>query len=94
MPPPPTTNPTTVVLALDRTTMAKFRTQLAYDRTTLASVRTAITMVTFGCGTIGFFRNLRERSPTPLAMHLHESAIGFGAVLRVLSNVAAVLAAT
>lgn len=47
-------------LTLDRTAMAKFRTQLALDRTTLAWIRTTLTMATFGFGTVGFFRTLRE----------------------------------
>jgi len=93
MPNPPTTAPTTVDLAHDRTVMAKFRTQLALDRTTLAWIRTTLTMTTFGIGIIGFFRSLREKSPTPLAVHLHENAIRFGVALVVLSIVATMLVA-
>jgi putative membrane protein len=78
--------------ATDRTSLAKFRTQLALDRTTLAWVRTTLTMATFGFGTVGFFRSLREKSPTPEAVHLHESAIRFGVSLIVLGIVATVLA--
>jgi uncharacterized membrane protein YidH (DUF202 family) len=88
-----TTSPTTVDLARNRTGLATFRTQLALDRTTLAWIRTTLTMATFGFGTVGFFRTLREKSPSPLAAHLHESAIRFGVALVVLSVVATVLVA-
>jgi uncharacterized membrane protein YidH (DUF202 family) len=57
-----TVAPPNLDLAHDRTGLAKFRTQLALDRTTLAWIRTALTMATFGFGTVGFFRTLRERS--------------------------------
>lgn len=77
---------------LDRTGLAKFRTQLALDRTTLAWIRTTLTMATFGFGTVGFFRSLREKSPTPEAVHLHEAAIRFGVSLIVLGTLATVLA--
>ena len=60
-----------VGLAKNRTGMAGFRTGLALDRTTL-------TMGTFGFGTIGFFRTLREKNPTPNAVREHEGAIAFG----------------
>jgi putative membrane protein len=76
----------------DRTALAKFRTQLALDRTTLAWIRTSLTMATFGFGTVGFFRTLREKSPTPEAVELHQSAIRFGVSLVVLGTVATVLA--
>jgi putative membrane protein len=79
-------------LARDRTGLAKFRTQLALDRNTLAWIRTTLTMATFGFGTVGFFRALREKSPTPEAVHIHESAIRFGFALVVLSIVAMVFA--
>jgi len=78
-------------LAKDRTSFAKFRTQLALDRTTLAWIRTALTMATFGFGTVGFFRSLRQASPTPEAVHLHASAIRFGVALIVLGVAATVL---
>ncbi len=78
-------------LAKDRTTFAKFRTQLALDRTTLAWIRTALTMATFGFGTVGFFRTLRLASPTPEAVELHASAIRFGVALIVLGVAATVL---
>jgi uncharacterized membrane protein YidH (DUF202 family) len=74
----PSTRAEAVKLAPDRTSMAKFRTQLALDRTTLAWIRTTLTMATFGFGTVGFFRSPREKSPTPQAVHLHESAIRLG----------------
>jgi len=77
---------------LDRTGLAKFRTQLALDRTTLAWIRTTLTMATFGFGTVGFFRSLREKSPTPEAVQLHEAAIRFGVSLIVLGTLATVLA--
>jgi uncharacterized membrane protein YidH (DUF202 family) len=87
-----TSSPATVEPGLDRTGMAKYRTQLALDRTTLAWIRTALTMATFGFGMVGFFRSLRERSPTPEAVHLHEAAIRFGVSLIVLGTLATVLA--
>jgi len=78
-------------LAKERTSFAKFRTQLALDRTTLAWIRTALTMATFGFGTVGFFRSLREASPTPEAVQLHASAIRFGMALIVLGVAATLL---
>ncbi|MGE5362179.1 MAG: YidH family protein [Bacteroidales bacterium] len=80
-----------VGLAKNRTSFAKFRTQLALDRTTLAWIRTALTMATFGFGTVGFFRSLRETSPTPESVQLHASAIRFGVGLIVLGIAATVL---
>jgi inner membrane protein YidH len=88
----PTADPRTG-LAKERTSFAKFRTQLALDRTTLAWIRTALTMATFGFGTVGFFRSLREASPTPESVHLHASAIRFGVALIVLGVAATVLSA-
>jgi putative membrane protein len=79
-------------LARDRTSLAKFRTQLALDRTTLAWIRTTLTMATFGFGTVGFFRTLRERSPDPQAARMHEGAIRFGFALVILGVAATVLA--
>src|SRR5512142_650111 len=79
-------------LAKDRTSMARFRTQLALDRTTLAWIRTALTMATFGFGTVGFFRTLREKSPTPESIHMHQSAIRLGIALIVTGLVALILA--
>ncbi|MGE5359821.1 MAG: YidH family protein [Bacteroidales bacterium] len=79
-------------LAKNRTSFAKFRTQLALDRTTLAWIRTALTMGTFGFGTVGFFRSVRLASPTPEAVALHASAIRFGVALIVLGVAATVLA--
>jgi uncharacterized membrane protein YidH (DUF202 family) len=84
--------PTTTDLANDRTSMAKFRTELALDRTTLAWIRTTLTLATFGFGTVGFFRSLREKSPTPEAIHMHEAAIRFGYALVILGITATVLA--
>jgi uncharacterized membrane protein YidH (DUF202 family) len=78
-------------LAKERTSFAKFRTQLALDRTTLAWIRTALTMATFGFGTVGFFRSLREASPTPESVQLHASAIRFGMALIVLGVAATLL---
>ena len=78
-------------LAKDRTSFAKFRTQLALDRTTLAWIRTALTMATFGFGTVGFFRSLRQASPTPASARLHATAIHFGVGLIVLGVAATVL---
>ena len=70
-----------VQLAEGRTSLARLRTALALDRTMLAWIRTALTMATFGFGTVGFFRSLRAASPTPEAIQLHQSAIMFGVVL-------------
>ncbi len=81
-----------VDLARERTGMAKFRTQIALDRTTLAWVRTTLTMATFGFGTVGFFRSLRQENPTPDAIHMHEGAIRFGLALIVLGIVSTLLA--
>jgi uncharacterized membrane protein YidH (DUF202 family) len=78
--------------ALDSTGLAKFRTQLALDRTTLAWIRTTLTMSTFGFGTVGFFRSLREKSPLPAVVQLHEAAIRFGFALVFLGIAATVLA--
>ena len=79
-------------LAQGRTSMAKFRTQLALDRTTLAWIRTTLTMATFGFGTVGFFRSLREKSPTPEIAQMHQNAIRFGFSLIFLGIAATVLA--
>ena len=79
-------------LARERTSLAKFRTQIALDRTTLAWIRTTLTMATFGFGTVGFFRSLRQANPTPEAIHMHEGAIRFGLALIVLGIAATVLA--
>jgi len=80
-------------LAKDRTSFAKFRTQLALDRTTLAWIRTALTMATFGFGTVGFFRSLRLASPNPESIQAHAGAIRLGVGLIVLGIAATVLAA-
>lgn len=84
--------PVNTELARDRTGLAKLRTQLALDRTTLAWIRTTLTMATFGFGTVGFFRALREKSPRPEAIQLHEGAIRFGFALVFLGIAATVLA--
>jgi len=78
-------------LAKDRTSFARFRTQLALDRTTLAWIRTALTMATFGFGTVAFFRSIRETSPTPETIQLHQGALRFGVALIVLGIAATVL---
>lgn len=80
-------------LAEDRTDYARFRTQLALDRTTLAWIRTALTMATFGFGTVSFFRSLRSESSTPDSAVLHQAAIRFGVALVVLGVVATLLCA-
>jgi putative membrane protein len=82
-----------VPLAEDRTAMASYRTSLALDRTTLAWIRTTITFSTFGLGTIGYFRSLRQSAETPRTIRLHEGAIQFGVVLVVLGLVATILVA-
>jgi uncharacterized membrane protein YidH (DUF202 family) len=87
-----TASPDVVAQQLDRTSMARLRTQLALDRTTLAWIRTALTMATFGFAMGAFFRTLRERSPSAEAIHLDEGAIAFGTALVILGTVATVLA--
>jgi putative membrane protein len=84
-------NPATK-LAGDRTSLASFRTHLALDRTTLAWIRTTLTLATFGFGLVTFFRSLRQASPTPEAIRLHQSAIHFGLSLIVIGIVATILA--
>ncbi len=79
-------------LAQDRTKMATFRTHLALDRTTLAWIRTTLTMGTFGFGLVGFFRSLRQASPSAEAIRVHEGAIAFGTSLVVVGIVATILA--
>jgi len=80
-------------LATKRTGFAKYRTELAMDRTTLAWIRTALAMATFGFGTVGFFRSLRQATQTPEAIALHKSAMHFGVALIVLGVVATVMSA-
>ena len=87
-----TESPGAAAEQLDRTNMAKLRTQLSLDRTTLAWIRTALTMATFGFGLVAFFRTLQERSPTAEAIHLHEGASMFGTALVILGIFATVLA--
>jgi putative membrane protein len=82
-----------VQLAEDRTSMAGYRTSLALDRTTLAWIRTTITFSTFGLGTIGYFRTLRQSSETPRTIRLHENAIQFGVILVVMGLAATILVA-
>jgi uncharacterized membrane protein YidH (DUF202 family) len=82
-----------VGLARERTGMASFRTQLALDRTTLAWIRTTLTMATFGFGLVGFFRAMRQQTPTPDMIQLHQYAMRFGEGLILLGIVATVLAA-
>ena len=79
-------------LASKRTGMACFRTQLALDRTTLAWIRTALTMASFGFGMVGFFRSLRQQSPTPESIRLHQAAIQFGYTLLIAGLLAMMLA--
>ena len=68
--------------------MAQYRTQLALDRTTLAWIRTTITMATFGFGMVGFFRSLRQGSPSADTIRLHQAAIHFGEALVVIGTLA------
>jgi uncharacterized membrane protein YidH (DUF202 family) len=71
----------------DRTGMALFRTAPALDRTTLAWIRTTLTMATFGFGMIGFFRAVRESSPSPRAESLHQALVILGLVATVLCGI-------
>ena len=75
-----------------RTGMAGFRTQLALDRTTLAWIRTTLGMASFGFGMVGFFRSLRQQSPTAETIHLQDAAIQFGLGLIYLGILGTVLA--
>jgi putative membrane protein len=93
MPTPQTNGPPNAGPVPDRSSLANYRTNLALDRTTLAWIRTTLSMTTFGFGTIGFFRTLREKYPTPLTIQIHEDAIRFGVALIVLGAVASVLVA-
>ncbi len=77
----------------DRTDLARYRTKLALDRTTLAWIRTALSLTTFGFGTVGFFRTLREKAPTALNVQAHEGAITFGVALIVIGTIASALVA-
>jgi uncharacterized membrane protein YidH (DUF202 family) len=79
-------------LAWKRTGTAGFRTQLALDRTTLAWIRTTLTMASFGFGMVGFFRSVRQQSPTPESIQLHAAALQFGYTLLILGILATVLA--
>jgi putative membrane protein len=80
-------------LAHQRTDMASLRTALALDRTALAWVRTTLTMASFGFGMVAFFRSLRQASPNPETVRLHQGAIFFGVALIVLALLATMLAA-
>jgi inner membrane protein YidH len=75
-----------------RVGLASYRTQLALDRTTLAWVRTTLTMASFGFGMVAFFRTIRERSPSPETLRLHQGAIRMGTALILLGIGATVLA--
>lgn len=44
-------------------------------------------MGTFGFSTVGFFRTLREKSPSPRTIHVHENAIRLGVVLSIVATV-------
>ena len=48
-------------------------------------------MASFGFGMIGFFRSLRQQSPTPESLRLHAAAIQFGYTLLILGILATVL---
>jgi len=81
-----------IALAGERTNFARFRTSLALDRTTLAWIRTALTFATFGFGTVGFFRTLRQTTNSEEAVRLHQAAIQMGIALVVIGLVATILA--
>ncbi len=88
----PGSDPRTV-LAGHRTSFATFRTSLALDRTTLSWIRTTLTFATFGFGMIGYFRALKESTPSEQATRLHQGAVHMGVGLVVIGLVATVLAA-
>ncbi len=71
--------------------MATFRSKLALDRTTLAWIRTTLTMATFGFGIVGFFRSLKEKSPSLESIRMHEAAVQFGTALVILGIAGTVL---
>jgi putative membrane protein len=91
-PDPPNPGDASLDLARDRTDMAGLRTRLALDRTTLAWIRTTLTMASFGFGMVAFFRSLREQSPTPESIRLHQGAIRMGTALVLLGIGAMVFA--
>ena len=49
-------------------------------------------MASFGFGMVGFFRALRQQSPTAVTVRLHDAAIQFGLCLICLGILATVLA--
>jgi putative membrane protein len=79
--------------AADPVNLARFRTSLALDRTTLAWIRTTLSIAGFGFGMVGFFRALKQQSPSAESIRLHTGAIRFGTTLVVFGIVSTVLAA-
>jgi putative membrane protein len=77
----------------DPVSLANFRTSLALDRTTLAWIRTTLSIAGFGFGMVGFFRALRQHSPSEESIRLHTGAIRFGTILIIVGIVSTVLAA-
>jgi putative membrane protein len=45
-------------------------------------------MATFGLGMVGFFRSLRQSSPSAETIRLHQAAIHFGEVPVIIGNLA------
>ncbi len=78
---------------VDPVSLASFRTSLALDRTMLAWIRTTLSIAGFGFGMVGFFRALKQQSPSAESIRLHTGAIRFGTTLVVLGIVSTVLAA-
>lgn len=82
-----------IPLAIERTSFAKYRTQLAPrpHNVGLASYRP--TFATFGFGMVGFFRAVRQANQTPEAARVHHAAIHMGVALILIGIIAMLLSA-
>ena len=76
----------------EKADLARYRSQLALDRTMLAWVRTTLSMVSFGFGTVAFFRTLYHLHPEPETHRLHVTAVVFGLALLAIGLLAMALA--
>ncbi len=83
----------TTDLAVERTSLARFRTALALDRTTLAWIRTALTSAAFGFGLIGVFRTIAPMAQSQEVMRLHEAAMVLAVAMVAVGMLGAMLAA-
>ena len=84
---------TTTNLAVDRTSLARFRTALALDRTTLAWIRTALTSAAFGFGLIGVYRTIAPMAQSQEVVRLHEAAIVMAVAMVAIGMLGALLSA-